>query len=111
MDLLKKHLENINESVSATFNINEKKERTKMDDIMDLKDKYDGKTLDFIITDGKPSAHGKGYDITVKQNKYNDLPLLLKTDMVKLKNEPKKGDKIKASLYISAGGILIDKVK
>lgn len=76
----------------------------------DLADKYKNKKLDFKVVDAYPSAHGKGYDISVINKKYKDLPSMIKTSMVKFKDEPKKGDNIKATLYISPGGILIDKV-
>lgn len=87
----------------------EKTERRPIDDIYDLSDKYKDKWLNAKVIGVVPSVYGKGFDISVAMKGYDDLPSTIETSMVK--KEVKVGQSIKVQLYISAGGILVDKIK
>lgn len=91
------------------FILNKDKLNLSMEDLKKLQDKYDNKWLDAEVIEAKPSKYGKGQDIKVRMVE-NDLPRIIETDMVKTDElEPK--EKVKVLLYISPGGILVEKLK
>lgn len=91
------------------FILNKDKLNLSMEDLKKLQDKYDNKWLDAEVIEAKPSKYGKGQDIKVRMVE-KDLPRIIETDMVKTDElEPK--EKVKVLLYISPGGILVEKLK
>lgn len=83
--------------------------------IMDLRDKWKGKWLNATLTEVSESVYGKGHDILVmldlKKHKDSGLPVMIESAAIKGADKLKTGDKVKVQLYISAGGILVDKIK